>query len=597
MATQPNFYNDGNWTAGFQVGADRPVYPFLNEYYPPNAYSKLTELSYRILPAGYAPLTATRTSYTNLILQSQTFTTTWTATNVTPTAAGRANPDTGAVDMFKVLETVANAEHYVTQTYSFTAGAYVFSFFAAGGLGRDYVYAKSNDGASNFTCFFNLTTGTVGTASGCVGSILAMPDGSYRCSIALTAATGSGAVFIQSASGAATISYTGDVTKGFYVWGAQLESAAAVGPYIVTTSIARTISAPSWLPAVDTFAYLVYESELSIDQLQRAAFMRKYGRIPAPRISYPGSRYIPLPGVNSLGTSVESTAVDWVNNNEIGAAFYLTEANDVFIETQNSFYGAMKLQTSRVIGVASGGTFTLTFGASTTGALAWNASDATIKSAIDGLASTIAAGLTSTVLSFLSTSTGGQLQVTWNGNTATPITMNAGSLTVSTSANTTTTFQSSFNQIIYLPDHYTITSHGFNTALALSVRSLLNNVIYYFVSGNWGSIDANTVWISNLTSTNYGVLFGTFLRSYFPGQTFLVRTRVTETFYLPGVTTGITTPGDIASPIGLQNPDEFIDAILTGSGFQLYQSEGPQPWMGTQIYVVKSVDINVSDFT
>lgn len=600
MSTQPTFYNDGTWTAGFQVGADKPTWPFLNDVSPPNTYSKITELSYRILPASYAPLIGTRTTYTNLLLQSSAFTTTWTSTNVTPTAAGRANPDTGAVDMFKCLETVTNGEHYVSQAYaSFTAASYVLSFFVAGGLGRDYVYAKVNDGTSDHTCFFNYTTGTVGTASGGVGSILAMPDGSYRCSIALTAAAGSGYVRIQSASDGSTTSYAGDVAKGFYVWGAQLELASSVGPYISTSTVSRAISSPSWLPSVDTFAYLVYESELGIDSLQRASFMRKYGRIPAPQISYPGSRYIPLPGVSALGETVESTAVNWVQNESIGASLYVLDSDTIFIETQNAFYGVLKSQSSRVIGVASGGTFTLTYNGSTTAALNWNDSNATIAAAINGLASVSAAGLTATVINLLSTSTGGQLQVTWGG--ATPIysiTMNAGSLTVSTSANTTTQTQSSQVQIIYLPDHYTITSHGFNTALDLAVRTNLGTgVVELFSSGQWGSINANTVWISNLTSSALGVQFGTFLRNYVPGQTYLVRTRVTETFYLPGVTSGIATPADISSPIGLQNPLDFMNAIITSSGFQLYQSEGPQPWLGTQIYVVKSVDVNVSDFT
>ncbi len=570
-------------------------YPFEN-YSAPDIYARLLTETYDVTPKFFQPKIGVRTSWTNYILYSATFANAaWTKTNITNVDNSYANPNDGSVSMASGLETVTNGEHAYQQAITFAAVQQTLSWVVYPN-GRTWYRVKANDGTTNFTAFFNLTgSGVVGTVANCTAAVSLVGFGAYRLSITFTPAAAAGNIYLNYATDGATVSYAGTITLGAYVWGAQLVRASTAGPVIITTSVARAVSSPNLDPD-DIFAYLVQEQAPKNYNSAIAGIMRKFGRIPAPQISYPGSRYIPLPGVNSLGTTVESTAFDWVNNSSIGAAFYLTDSNDIFIETQNAFYGTMKLQTARVIGVASAGTFTLTFGASTTAALAWNASNATIKGAIDGLASVIAAGITSTVINSLSTGTGGQLQVTWSGNTFTPLTMNAGSLTVTTSANTTTTINSSLVQIIFLPDHYTIASHGFNTALDLAVRTSLANLVNYLRTGNWGSIDANTVWVSNFTSTNYGVLFGTFIRSYFPGQTFLVRTRVTETFYLPGVTTGITTPADIASPIGLQNPADFINAILTSSGFQLYQSEGPQPWLGTLIYVVKSVDVNVSDF-
>lgn len=596
--SQPNAsYVDGYVTPERQVTVIPDIeYPFEN-YSAPDTYARLLDRRYDVTPKFFQPKIGVRTSWTNYLLYNATYANVaWTKTNITNTDNSYANPGDGTATMALGLETVTNAEHAYQQAYTFTATAHTLSWIVYPN-GRTWYRLKANDGTTNFTAFFNLTgAGVVGTTANCTATVSLVGYGMYRLAITFTPLAAAGNVYLNFATDGATVSYAGNVTLGAYVWAAQIVRASTAGPVIITTSVAIAVSAPNLDPD-DIFAYMVQEQAPRNYNSAVASVARKFGRIPAPQISYPGSRYIPLPGVNSLGTSVESVAVDWQYNNSIGPAFYLTESNYLFLETQNSFYGTMKLQTARVIGVASAGTFTLTFGANTTAALAWNASNATIKAAIDGLASVTAAGLTSTVLNFLSTGTGGQLQVTWSGNTSTALTMNAGSLTVTTSANVTTTFNSSAIQIIYLPDHYTITAHGFNTALDLAVRGIQDNNVYYFPTGKWGSIDANTVWISNLTSTNYGVLFGTFVRSYFPGQTFLVRTRVTETFYLPGVTVGITTPADIASPIGLQNPADFIDAILTASGFELYQSEGPQPWMGTLIYVVKSVDINVSDFT
>lgn len=618
MATQPTFYNDGSWTAGFQVGASKPTWPYLNDVSPPNVSSRITELNYRILPANYSPLIGARTTYTNLLLQSSAFTTTWTATNVTPTAAGRANPDTGEVDMFKVLETTANAEHYVSQTYaSFTAASYVLSFFVVGGLGRDYVYVKANDGASSFTCFFNVTTGAVGTASGATGSILAMPDGSYRCTIVFTAASGSGYARIQSASDASTISFTGDAAKGFYVWGAQLELASAVGPYIPTTTVSRSISSPSWLPAVDTFAYLAYESDMSIDQLQRASFSRRYARIPPTTYLYEGSQYLPLPtipgGAGSAFAIQVNTPFSVLDAAILGTAgafsdsvYYTQElAPEIYA---GYLYGSsgffVKETVSAVaVGYATAGTFTLTYKTSTSAGIAYNATTATIQSTLNALADVVTDGLTFActggTANPLTDTNGGNFTLTRSAETAaiSPVTMNSSGLTVTTNNTSYRGVLEPATESYLLTDTFTITGHGFSASNRLLYGASAFLIYRIAAPGSWAVIDANTIGVPT-SGQSLSYEFAGSNGAGYSGGTALVRTRLKREHYLPGVTAGITTPADIQPEIGLQqNSMALLNAVGAGDGFQTYQSNGPKPWPDApQIYIVDSLQIFPDDF-
>lgn len=341
--------------------------------------------------------------------------------------------------------------------------------------------------------------------------------------------------------------------------------------------------------------YLVLESDMVIDQIARARNVRTYSMIPPVQTSYPGSRYFQLPAVaNDFGGLSSLTVEDYALNLAVGSGSFLLASSAIYTAYNNTMYGPTKAQTARLIGVASGGTFTLTYGANTTGALNWNDSNATIAAAINGLASVIAASLTATVINFLSSATGGTLQINWSGAvTSSLITMNAGSLTVTTSNHPTTLLISTLVQVIFLPDHYTIASHGFSS-VALATVSNENNISVYSTS-YWGSINANTIWIANTPSPNNLLYFGPLFSTYVVGGTYLMRCRVIETYYLPGVSPGITTPSDILAPLGLQNGPAFITAFMTLTGFQTYQSEGPQSWLGTRIYFVREIQLNFDD--
>jgi hypothetical protein len=324
---------------------------------------------------------------------------------------------------------------------------------------------------------------------------------------------------------------------------------------------------------------------------------RRYSRIPGQQVSYPGPRYFPIPTVTAdFGDADSLQAVTYPITADVGQAFVNLEASAIYTQYGKALYGPIKTAGTRVIGRATAGTFTLTYKASTTAALNWNDSGATIATALNGLASVSGESLVATVTNDLSnSSTGGYLQINWTGATTfSPVTLGGGSLTVNTSNNPTTQISSNLLQTIRLADHYAVTAHGLSTGLTLAVVASGGSVIL-FSTAYWGSIDANTLWAPNNGDTQYWIYFATYKRTYPAGKSLLLRTRLTEDFYLPGVSAGITSPTDIPIVTGLQNPNDFINALMTLTGWQTYETEGPAFWLDGPIYRVGFVAINLDD--
>lgn len=178
----------------------------------------------------------------------------WTKTNVTVTANDTTAPD-GTTTAEKLLETTANGTHvFFTATpisLNMTSDNYTASFFIKGGLGRfRAVLQVLNTGTGN-SFFTNInidalsaTTNTSGTGVAVGASIQNVGNGWYRVSISgRTGANGNHQVVGYIANDAASTSYTGDVTKGLYFWGVQLEAGAFPTSYIKTTTASVTRNA------------------------------------------------------------------------------------------------------------------------------------------------------------------------------------------------------------------------------------------------------------------------------------------------------------------------------------------------------------------
>ena len=185
--------------------------------------------------------TQTAKAEENLLLQSQDFdNAVWSTTRATISANSTTAPDgTTTADSLTQAsgQTVAGLLQ-VTTNPSNIAAAYVFSVFAKPN-GKNFIRLTIVDvGAGNVfrECYFNVSTGTVGTANnGAVGTISAVANGFYRCSIAYTFATASTIsprVFLADTDNSATVVDSG----GVFLWGAQLEQRSAVTAYTATTT-------------------------------------------------------------------------------------------------------------------------------------------------------------------------------------------------------------------------------------------------------------------------------------------------------------------------------------------------------------------------
>jgi len=590
MAQQPAFYNDGQWTTGFQVGANLVRYPFVN--YPiPDVYARTTQLSYRILPANYVPLMGVRTSYTNLILQSEALTTTWTATNLTVTGSARANPSNGTVNMFKGLETVTNGQHYLTQTYTFTAASYTFGIFVAGGLGRNYQYLRINDGTSDHACFFNTSTGTVGTASGgAVGAMYPQSDGSYLMTITATCSAGVGAVFAQSAFDATTVSYAGDVTKGFYAWGASL-FLGALGPYIPTTSVSRLISSPDFLPTVDAFAYLAWESDITIDQIQRGSFSRVYARIPTTQTRF-SSALIVRPVMHDIvsGTSYAVSFDDGATSSVFTARKTVSSVGDLSGGTQVAV-------AAQEFGTMPGTTFTIVDSGGLSASPNLSTSAAVLQASL--------AGALTNLTSVQCTTTNNSLTIAWIGEvasigtTSTEVTITGGagvngSVTFTANNAEVTDVQGTATPYRVL----TSTSHGgqpgylvalWNGNKLVGVTKVIAVTTHTFtVPCEEGPLTA-----SNVVITNAG--FAPDAAARYVNGPIEVTTKEVQDFYLPGVTAGIATPADIPLITPKLDPISWLGEIVAGSTYAATEGSKLEQWMDTIIYVQTNISCQMSD--
>jgi molybdopterin-binding protein len=192
------------------------------------------------------PALLVEASATNLALQSEDFTTTWSPTNVTVSAnvTGTTDPfGTNLAD--QIFETAASGLHFLAQTMSITSGTtYTGTIFFKKATGSpDWVQlAFSTTGLAGFANF-NLASGTVGNVlAGCTASIENYGNGWYRCRLTQTA-TASGTsggpipVFVNNTNSVTRfLTYTGNTATSIYVFGAQLETGSVATTYIPTTT-------------------------------------------------------------------------------------------------------------------------------------------------------------------------------------------------------------------------------------------------------------------------------------------------------------------------------------------------------------------------
>jgi hypothetical protein len=275
---------DGDFDSELQVAPNGLDRPFQND---PGAdvYAKIHERMMEIAIGSYAPRIAARMAVENLIVSSNKFNAAWTLSNVTCAPNVARNPWDGTFTADLLLETVANASHGMS-IGGFTYNPYVYVMWAiVKPAGRDHVALFS--GAAS--CIFNITQGTIGAAAGCTGMTpILCDDGYYVIAAYFSTAGGAGTVTLVTAlSDTYAGAFVGDITKGVYVAQMQVQPGTTVGPLIITTTVARSVSVPDF-DVADLFAFQVAESKPSIGEGELYQFSRTFARIPANQVK-PGS--------------------------------------------------------------------------------------------------------------------------------------------------------------------------------------------------------------------------------------------------------------------------------------------------------------------
>ena len=187
---------------------------------------------------------------TNLVLQSEDFSTTWTNIESSENINVAVAPN-GTTTADALVDTVNNSPHNISQNVAGLAGStsYTFSCYMKKGskdFGALILSPNASWGAgSGASVYFDLTNGTISASTSATGTIQALPNGWYRCTATATTVASPGTVILRvssSLNGSAS-TYAGDGDEAIYLWGAQLEVGSFPTSYIPTTTAAVTRSA------------------------------------------------------------------------------------------------------------------------------------------------------------------------------------------------------------------------------------------------------------------------------------------------------------------------------------------------------------------
>jgi len=196
-------------------------------------------------PQGSANLTFTRASNasrvnsdglvekvrTNKLLQSNTFSTTWTTSNASVTS-GQSGYD-GSNDAWLLSATGNSAE--VLQSIT-TSGVQTFSVYAKAGT-SDFVRLRAQMSVNYYDTFFDLSSGTIASYASLApidSAMVSVGDGWYRCSITFNATLTQARIFVADAD------LSTNSTGSIYIQNAQLEQGLVATDYLETTTSARS---------------------------------------------------------------------------------------------------------------------------------------------------------------------------------------------------------------------------------------------------------------------------------------------------------------------------------------------------------------------
>jgi hypothetical protein len=217
-------------------------------------------ISVRELPGNHATQTASAkrpklAARYNLLTYTEQFDNgAWTKLGATVTQNAAVAPN-NTLTADKLIEQAATSRHgCYFSTGTLSAISYTFSVYAKAGE-RDWVIVWLSSSNERWA-YFDLANGVVGNVqANTSANIISVGNGWYKCEITCTP-TASGANAFCSVSDAdynnPYATYAGDITKGIYIWGADLRPASQatglIGPTYQRVVDAATYDAVGFLP-------------------------------------------------------------------------------------------------------------------------------------------------------------------------------------------------------------------------------------------------------------------------------------------------------------------------------------------------------------
>ena len=162
----------------------------------------------------------------------------WAKQSSTVTANAITSPD-GTLTADALFETTANNIHgiNVANIPVLTSSSYTYTLRVKAN-GRNYVLLYANQ--NNAGTYFDITAGTSGAVLGnysgtaVTSSIQALDNDWFLCRLTFTTVSTASFIEAYASDNGTRISYSGDITKGIYIWGAQLELGSSATEYFPT---------------------------------------------------------------------------------------------------------------------------------------------------------------------------------------------------------------------------------------------------------------------------------------------------------------------------------------------------------------------------
>ena len=164
----------------------------------------------------------------NFVEQSNTFNTTWVSAGSGATiTSGQTDPNSGSNAW---LLSKLGQTGRIQQTVN-VGGVQTFFIFAKKNT-SDYILINVFDGTTSHECWFNLSTGVVGTQNSSTGTIESFGNGWFKCSVTSTNLVASGIIQIYQSDGNGNVTGT---SGSIFIFNSQLNIGSTAKPYFPTT--------------------------------------------------------------------------------------------------------------------------------------------------------------------------------------------------------------------------------------------------------------------------------------------------------------------------------------------------------------------------